>query len=61
MTKSVCIIGSGFGMYCLLPAFANIKNCNVVSICGKNSQRMEQVCKKFSLQRYDNWKDMLQR
>ena len=61
MTTSVCIIGSGFGMYCLLPAFANIKNCNVVSICGKNSQRMEQVCKKFSLQRYDNWKDMLQK
>tara|TARA_Y100001936_G_scaffold70180_1_gene69257 strand:- start:1553 stop:2569 length:1017 start_codon:yes stop_codon:yes gene_type:complete len=61
MEISVCIVGSGFGMYGLLPAFINTKNCNVVSICGKNSQRMEEYCKKFNLHRYDNWKVMLQK
>ena len=61
MAISICIIGSGFGMYGLLPAFSNIRNCNVVSICGKNSQRMEQYCKKFHVKRYDDWKEMIQK
>lgn len=61
MTTKVAIVGSGFGMYCLLPAFSRIKECKVVSICGKNSERMENYCKKFSLNRYTDWKEMLQK
>lgn len=59
MTTKIAIIGSGFGMYVLLPSFSKIDECNVVSICGKNSDRMEQYCKKFSLNYYDDWKEML--
>ena len=59
MTSKVAIIGSGFGMYGLLPSFSRIDECDVVSICGKNSDRMEQYCKKFNLNHYDNWKEML--
>ena len=61
MTTKVAIVGSGFGMYCLLPAFSRIKECKVVSICGKNSERMENYCKKFSLNRYTGWREMLQK
>ena len=59
MTSKVVIIGSGFGMYGLLPSFYSIPGCDVVSICGKNSDRMQQYCKKFSLNHYDDWKEML--
>ena len=61
MRSKIAIIGSGFGMYGLLPAFRRIDGCDVVSICGKNSDRMKQYCKKYNLNQYDNWKKMLHR
>jgi predicted dehydrogenase len=61
MNTKVAIVGSGFGMYCLLPVFSRIKECDVVSISGKNSQRMTDFCKKFNVKKYDNWKDMLKK
>jgi predicted dehydrogenase len=61
MTVKIAIIGSGFGLYGLLPAFDSIKDCNVVSICGKNSKRMENVCKKYNLNMYENWKKMIKK
>ena len=61
MDIKVAIIGSGFGMYGLLPAFSGIKGCQVVSICGKNSERMLNYCKKLGLARYTNWREMLQK
>ena len=61
MDIKVAIIGSGFGMYGLLPAFSGIKGCQVVSICGKNSERMLNYCKKLDLSRYTNWREMLQK
>ncbi|SVD65029.1 uncharacterized protein METZ01_LOCUS417883, partial [marine metagenome] len=42
-------------MYCLLPAFSRINECKVVSICGKNSKRMTNFCKKFNVKQYTNW------
>ena len=60
MTVSVCIIGSGFGMYCLLPVFNFTKECKVVSICGKNSERMSNFCEKYNVKQYNDWKEMLQ-
>lgn len=59
MNTKVAIIGSGFGTYGLLPAFNGIKECDVVSICGKNSEIMSNYCKKFSLNKYTDWKQML--
>ena len=61
MNTKVAIVGSGFGMYGLLPAFSRIKGCNVVSICGKNSERMLDYCKKLGLNRYTDWREMLQK
>ena len=61
MTTSVAIIGSGFGMYGLLPAFSQIEGCKVVSICGKKSKRMLEYCKKLNLIIYTDWKEMLQK
>ncbi len=61
MITKVAIVGSGFGMYGLLPAFSRIEECKVVSICGKNSERMQNYCKKLSLNRYADWREMLQK
>jgi len=61
MNTKVAIVGSGFGMYGLLPAFSRIKECKVVSICGKNSEMMLNNCKKLGLNRYTDWKEMLQK
>ena len=61
MNTKVAIVGSGFGMYGLLPAFSRIKGCKVVSICGKNSERMLNYCKKLDLNRYTDWREMLQK
>jgi len=61
MDTKVAIVGSGFGMYGLLPAFSGIKGCKVVSICGKNSERMLNYCKKLGLNRYTDWAEMLRK
>lgn len=56
----VGIIGSGFGLYGLLPAFNSIKGCKVVSICGKKSDRLLDYCQKIGLKNiYTDWQDML--
>lgn len=54
------IIGSGFGLYGLLPAFNSIKNCQVVSVCGKKSDRLIKYCQSIGLENiYTDWKLML--
>ncbi len=61
MTTKVAIIGSGFGMYGLLPAFSLVKGCKVASICGKSSERMINYCKRLGVNRYGDWREMLQK
>jgi predicted dehydrogenase len=61
MDTRVAIIGSGFGMYCLLPAFNSVHGCKVMSICGKNSERMQRYCENLGLHRYSDWKEMLKK
>ena len=54
------IIGSGFSLYGLLPAFNSLKNGKVVSICGKQSERMVCYCKSIGLKNtYTDWRLML--
>lgn len=56
----VGIIGSGFGLYGLLPAFNSIKNCKVVSICGKKTKRLLAYCHSIGLKNiYTDWRQML--
>jgi predicted dehydrogenase len=61
MNTTIAIIGSGFGMYGLLPAFSRIEGCTVISICGKSSDEMLEYCKKFNLKQYSDWKEMIQK
>lgn len=60
MDTKVAIIGSGFGMYGLLPSFNKVNGCKVVSICGTDSKRMQNNCKKFTINQYSNWKKMIE-
>lgn len=56
----VGIIGSGFGLYGLLPAFNSTKNCKVVSICGKKTKRLITYCHSIGLKNiYTDWRQML--
>lgn len=57
----VGIVGSGFGLYGLLPAFNSLEGCRVVSICGKQSERLVTYCQSIGLDaRYTDWKEMLE-
>lgn len=56
------IIGSGFGLYGLLPAFNSLKNCNVTSICGKKTERLLRDCEEIGLKNiYTDWNEMIKR
>lgn len=60
MTR-IGIIGSGFGLYGLLPAFNSIKGCEVVSICGKKTERLLKYCESIGLTKiYTHWEEMLE-
>lgn len=54
------IIGSGFGLYGLLPAFNSITKCRVISICGKKTNRLVNYCQSINLTKiYSSWQEML--
>lgn len=56
----VGIIGSGFGLYGLLPAFNSIEGCEVVAICGKRTERLVKYCESIGLAKiYADWREML--
>jgi predicted dehydrogenase len=55
------IIGSGFGLYGLLPAFSALPDCQVVAMCGKRSERLLVGCQTYHVKNiYDNWRLMLE-
>lgn len=60
MDTKIAIIGSGFGMYGLLPSFNKVEGCKVVSISGSNSERIQNNCKKFNINQYSDWRKMLE-
>lgn len=54
------IVGSGFGLYGLLPAFNSIKGCKVTSICGRKTERLVSYCQSIGLIKiYTDWQVML--
>lgn len=54
------IIGSGFGLYGLLPAFNSLKGCEVVAVTGKKTDRMKNYCESIGLSKiYSDWREML--
>src|SRR3989344_9550331 len=54
------VIGSGFGLYGLLPAFNSLKDCEVVAICGNKKERLLKYCQDIGLSNiYSEWQPML--
>src|SRR3989338_10788310 len=54
------IIGSGFGLYGLLPAFNSIENCKVVAICGRRRRQLVSYCKSIGFENiYSDWRLLL--
>lgn len=58
---NIGIIGSGFGVIGLLPAFGSIKNCNVVALCAKPSEPLTRYLAHTSERKiYTDWRLMLE-
>lgn len=56
----VGIVGSGFGLYGLLPAFNYTPGCKVVAICGRKTERLVNYCQSIGLKKiYTDWQNML--
>lgn len=56
----VGVIGSGFGTYGLLPAFANLKECQVVALCAHDSARVKKALKRYRVPHYyQDWRTLL--
>lgn len=56
------IIGSGFGLYGLLPAFNTISNCQVIAICGTKTDKLVNYCQRIGLEKiYTSWQEMLEK
>ena len=54
------IIGSGFGLYGLLPAFRSVRGCKVICLCGRKRPQLVAYCKKIGFTNiYADWKQML--
>lgn len=57
----VGIIGSGFGLYGLLPAFKATDGCKITCICGEKNEELVNFCKSIGLKKiYTNWQKMLE-
>lgn len=55
----VAIIGSGFGMYGLLPAFSQTLNCQVVALCARDSDRVRAAVTKYHVPTYlHDWQEV---
>lgn len=57
----VGIIGSGFGVIGLMPAFDSVENCKVVAICAKKSRELISYCDRTGFKNiYTNWQLLLE-
>jgi predicted dehydrogenase len=59
MKTRVAVVGSGFGLYGLLPAFQQIPSCAVAGICGRSSERLLDSCRKTAVPVFNDWRAML--
>ena len=58
---NIGIIGSGFGVIGLLPAFSSIKGCRVVAVCAQPSRAREFNCERAGVKNiYTDWRLMLE-
>ena len=61
MKTRVAVIGSGFGLYGLLPAFQRVADCSVAGISGIITDRLANYCQKNFVDVYPDWRDMIDR
>lgn len=62
MNVKIAIIGSGFGVYGILPAFDGLEGCEVQSICAEKSPRLFSYWKDRERGKiYADWKQMLEK
>lgn len=61
MKVKLAVIGSGFGLYGLLPAFQQLPSCTVVGIYGKKSERLLTYCQRTSVPVFDHWQELVER
>src|SRR3990172_4617124 len=55
------VVGSGFGLYGLLPAFQKIPECVITGIAGRSSKRMVDYCRETSVPRiYPDWRGLIE-
>ncbi len=58
----VGIIGSGFGLYGLLPAFYSLKNCSIVAVCANDQERLSKYYYNLGLKNvYTDWRRILEK
>lgn len=58
----VGIIGSGFGLYGLVPAFSDIRGCRIVAVSASNRSRVDAYCTPRGITSvYKDWHSMLQK
>jgi predicted dehydrogenase len=61
MKVRLAVVGSGFGLYGLLPAFQKIPECIITGICGRNSERMVNYCQKTFVPRiFQDWRELIE-
>jgi predicted dehydrogenase len=61
MKSRVAVIGSGFGLYGLLPAFQRIPECSVVGIAGSQTDRLVAYCHQNAIPCFSDWREMIAR
>lgn len=61
MKVRLAVVGSGFGLYGLLPAFQQIPECVITGIYGRSSERMVDYCRKTSVPRiFQDWRELIE-
>jgi predicted dehydrogenase len=59
MKTRVAVVGSGFGLYGVLPAFQQIPDCAAVGIFGESSDRLLNYCHQTAVPFFSDWRAML--
>ena len=60
MKVRLAVVGSGFGLYGLLPAFQQIPACSVVGLSGQPTERVLAYCRQTSVPHFPHWREMLE-
>ena len=60
MKTRVAVVGSGFGLYGVLPAFQRIPACAVAGLCGRSSERLLRYCQETAVPVFHDWRVTLE-